>query len=59
MVDYREKAMVECLNCGRRFFTDSYVKHKKNCVLINGENKNITAEERSKKDSQLYSSAHV
>jgi hypothetical protein len=44
MVDYREKAMVVCLNCGRRFFAESYVKHKKNCVLINGENKNLTEE---------------
>jgi hypothetical protein len=36
--------MVACLNCGRRFFAESYVKHKKNCVLINGENKNLTEE---------------
>ena len=29
--------MVECLNCGRKFIEASYLKHKKNCQLINGD----------------------
>lgn len=33
--------MVQCPNCGRKFVAESYMKHKKNCALING-NKNIS-----------------
>ena len=29
--------MTQCPNCKRKFFTEAYAKHKKNCVLINGE----------------------
>lgn len=35
--NYRDNAMVQCENCKRKFFADSYLKHKKNCVLINGK----------------------
>ena len=35
--DYRDKAMVQCPNCGRKFIETSYLRHKKNCVLINGD----------------------
>lgn len=35
-VNYRDNAMVQCPNCGRKFIETSYQKHKKNCELING-----------------------
>jgi hypothetical protein len=45
--------MVQCLNCGRKFLEESYLKHKKNCILINGENKNLSAEDKQKFDREL------
>lgn len=35
--------MVQCPNCNRKFLPESFLKHKKNCVLINGENKDENA----------------
>ncbi len=29
--------MGECDNCGRKFFFEQLVKHRKNCELINGK----------------------
>lgn len=29
--------MAECDNCGRKFFFEQMVKHRKNCELINGK----------------------
>lgn len=34
--NYRDKGMVECSNCKRKFFDEQLPKHQKNCVLING-----------------------
>ena len=37
--------MVQCPNCGRRFLEASYLKHKKNCVMLNGD-KNSNSESK-------------
>lgn len=34
--NYRDKGMTHCSNCGRKFLPESYLKHKKNCAMING-----------------------
>lgn len=45
--NYRDKAMVSCENCGRRFIEQSYHKHKKNCALINGKKQNQQTKQAS------------
>lgn len=44
--------MVECPNCKRKFIYESYQKHKKNCVMINGK-KNTEPNENSKSTDKL------
>lgn len=35
--NYRNKALVQCRNCKRKFLPESYQRHLKNCKLINGD----------------------
>lgn len=39
--------MVECPNCKRKFIYESFQKHKKNCVMINGK-KGLESNENAK-----------
>ena len=43
--------MVQCPNCGRKFIEESYNKHKKNCVMINGKKEVTTSDNSTSKIS--------
>ena len=44
--NYRNKALVQCQNCKRKIFPESYQRHAKNCKLINGDKMSQSVELR-------------